>query len=89
MVTLCSVEVFGAIDVRIFGIIFEIMGELAMVEDSVVPKNIYIFFQKITICLIHFLNFRFLVLYSYLYPFFYFIIKCDQVRGILTYEIFY
>ena len=42
MVTLCSVEVFGAIDVRIFGIIFEIMGELAMVEDSVVPKKIYI-----------------------------------------------
>ena len=42
VVTLCSVEVFGAIDVNISGIIFEIMGELAMVEDSVVPKKIYI-----------------------------------------------
>ena len=39
VVTLWSVEVFGAIDVRISGIIFEIMGELAMVEDSVVPKK--------------------------------------------------
>ena len=39
VVTLWSVEVFGAIDVRISGIIFEIMGELAIVEDSVVPEK--------------------------------------------------
>ena len=39
VVTLWSEEVFGAIDVGTSEIIFETMGELVMVEDSVVPKK--------------------------------------------------
>ena len=39
VVTLWIVEVFGAREVSISGIIFEIMGELVIVEDSVVPRK--------------------------------------------------